>query len=85
MSPKKQNYFEWTPKRVQEFASIYAGNFQGKDKRFKRKDFIGLRYDAKVKKYKRLVTKLEGKDKPSRLCECNYKPSLWNRIKRRLL
>jgi hypothetical protein len=61
MSYKRHNHFEWTPKRVQEFTSIYAGNFLGKDKRFTREDFIGLRYDAKVKKYKKLITKLEGK------------------------
>ena len=85
MSYKRHNHFEWTPERVQEFTSIYAGNFLGKDKRFKRKDFIGLRYDAKVKKYKKLVTKLEGKDSFPKLCVCHPKPSLWNRIKRRVL
>ena len=35
------NKFEWTPKRVQEFTAIYAGNFTG-NKRFSRSDFIGL-------------------------------------------
>ena len=38
------NKFEWTPKRVQEFTAIYAGNFTG-NKRFSRSDFIGLRYE----------------------------------------
>jgi hypothetical protein len=52
------NKFEWTPERVQEFTAIYAGNFNG-NKRFSRSDFIGLRYDAKVKKYESMVSELE--------------------------
>tara|TARA_R110000851_G_scaffold168524_1_gene314376 strand:+ start:1413 stop:1826 length:414 start_codon:yes stop_codon:yes gene_type:complete len=52
------NKFEWTPKRVQEFTAIYAGNFTG-NKRFSRSDFIGLRYEAKVKKYESMISELE--------------------------
>ena len=78
------NKFEWTPERVQEFTSIYAGNFCGKKKRFKHKDFLGLRYHDKVKKYQKLVYKLEGKAEHPRECLC-YKPSLWKKFKRRVL
>ncbi|HIB77172.1 MAG TPA: hypothetical protein EYO58_06045 [Flavobacteriales bacterium] len=52
--------FTWTPERVKEFTAIYAGNFSNKASRFGYSDFIGLKYDEKVRKYERLVTSLEG-------------------------
>tara|TARA_R110000824_G_scaffold134618_1_gene297596 strand:- start:446 stop:859 length:414 start_codon:yes stop_codon:yes gene_type:complete len=55
--------FIWTPERVKEFTAIYAGNFSNKSIRYEQlgyTEFIGLKYDEKVRKYERLVTSLEG-------------------------
>jgi hypothetical protein len=54
--------FTWTPERVKEFTAIYAGNFANKNVRFGYSDFIGLKYEQKVAKYQRLVSKMEGSD-----------------------